>query len=106
MYENMMDLSKNHRIDRHAVTHVKCLRCGLVQPKSATCQGCNKDFAVYYCEICSFYDDMGAEKQHYHCEKCGICKTGGRENSYHCDICDLCYKIPCDNHVCVPDRMK
>ena len=30
MYENMMDLDKNHRMDRHAVTHVKCLRCDLV----------------------------------------------------------------------------
>ena len=37
MYYSMMDIKKNHRIDRHAVTHVKCLRCGLLQEKSATC---------------------------------------------------------------------
>lgn len=57
MYENMLDIKKNHRIDRHAVTHVKCSRCQLLQPKSKTCQGCHVDFSPYYCSICTLYDD-------------------------------------------------
>ena len=102
----MMDIQKNHRINRHAVTHVKCSRCQLIQPKSATCQGCHIDFSAYYCSICTLYDDKYKEKEIYHCEKCGICKVGGRETSYHCDGCDVCYKLPMEeNHVCVKGRL-
>lgn len=106
MYENMLDLRKNHRINRHAVTHVKCLRCDLLQPKSAECQGCHNSFSKYYCAICSLYDDKSEEKGIYHCDKCGICKVGGRETSFHCDGCNCCYKLPMrDDHVCVQNRL-
>ena len=102
-----MDLKKNHRIDRHAVTHVKCSRCDLIQPKSATCTGCLKDFSKYYCAVCSLYDDKCEEKKIFHCDKCGMCKNGGKENTYHCDGCGVCYNLPMEeNHVCVKDRLK
>lgn len=107
MYDNQMDIKKNHRIDRHAITHVKCLRCDMVQPKSDTCIGCKQRFAKYYCDICTLYDDMSEEKGIYHCDKCGICKVGGRESSYHCDGCNCCYKLPMDeNHVCQKDLLR
>lgn len=94
MYENQMDIKKNHAIDRHAVTHVKCLRCDTLQPKSDSCQNCKAAFSNYYCAICSLYDDKSVEKGIYHCDKCGICKVGGRQTSFHCDVCECCYKLP------------
>ena len=102
-----MDPRKNHRLDRHKVTHVKCLRCQTEQPKSKTCIKCHKDFSKYFCEVCSLYDDKGTEKKIFHCEKCGICRVGGRENFFHCDNCECCLAIGLkDNHNCVNKRLQ
>lgn len=30
---------------------------------------------------------MQIEKEQYHCDACGICRIGGRENFFHCDRC-------------------
>ena len=27
----------------------------------------------------------------YHCDQCGICRVGGRENFFHCERCGCCY---------------
>ena len=89
-YDACFDPKKNHKLDRHKVTHVKCLRCGVEQPKGKTCQACRKDFALYYCPTCSLYDDKAAEKGVFHCDGCGICRVGGRDNFFHCDTCGLC----------------
>ena len=43
------------------------------------------------------FDD--AEKGQFHCDGCGICRVGGRENYFHCDICGYCLPLSCkDNH--------
>lgn len=37
----------------------------------------------------------------YHCDKCGICRVGGKENFKHCDTCGMCIDIDVfDDHNC------
>lgn len=101
-----VDPKLHHQFDRHAVTKVKCLKCNLEQPKSKTCTQCKVDFAAYYCEICSFYDN-DTSKNVYHCDKCGICRVGGRDSQFHCDRCGCCYVMSMkDNHQCKDNRFK
>jgi RING finger and CHY zinc finger domain-containing protein 1 len=107
MYDTCLDMKKNHQFARKEVKRVRCLRCKHEQPKAKACEKCKVDFAVYYCEVCALYDDKGLEKKIFHCDKCGICRVGGRENTYHCDVCDCCLNIAMkDNHKCVPARFK
>lgn len=78
MMEKITDYKMHHNFDRHKVTTVKCLTCQEVQPKSKTCIKCNKDFASYYCDVCAFYDNNAEQKGVFHCDKCGICRVGGK----------------------------
>jgi RING finger/CHY zinc finger protein 1 len=88
------------------VTHIKCLRCEEIQLKSPACTKCSKEFAKYFCDVCVFYDDKGKQKQIFHCEKCGICRVGGRENFFHCEVCGVCLSnIMKSDHKCIKERM-
>uniref|UniRef100_A0A2P2KUH9 CTCHY-type domain-containing protein n=1 Tax=Rhizophora mucronata TaxID=61149 RepID=A0A2P2KUH9_RHIMU len=40
----------------------------------------------YFCAVCKFFDD-DVSKIPYHCDECGICRTGGKENYFHCKRC-------------------
>ncbi|XP_039780007.1 E3 ubiquitin-protein ligase RZFP34-like isoform X2 [Panicum virgatum] len=45
-------------------------------------------------------------KNQFHCDGCGICRTGGVENFYHCDKCGCCYTyLLKDSHRCVDRAM-
>ncbi|XP_066400618.1 E3 ubiquitin-protein ligase RZFP34-like isoform X3 [Miscanthus floridulus] len=45
-------------------------------------------------------------KNQFHCDGCGICRTGGAENFYHCDKCGCCYtSLLKDSHHCVDRAM-
>nr|CAB3478134.1 unnamed protein product [Digitaria exilis] len=49
---------------------------------------------------------MLVSKQQYHCNGCGICRIGGRENFFHCSRCGCCYSIVLKNsHSCVEGAM-
>lgn len=62
-------------------------------------------FGNYFCGVCNLYDD-DLSKQQFHCEECGICRVGGRENFFHCETCGACYSVELrNNHVCVPNSM-
>lgn len=44
---------------------------------------------------------MSANEHPYHCEKCGFCRVGGRENFRHCDDCGMCiHALLFDDHNC------
>jgi hypothetical protein len=46
------------------------------------------------------------KKQQYHCDSCGICRGGGRDNFFHCDRCGCCYSNALQNgHPCVEKSM-
>lgn len=90
-----------HKLNRHSVTQVKCMRCKKVQGKSRTCTGCLQDFAKYFCDVCSLYTDQAVEKDIHHCNGCGICRVG-KDSTYHCDNCGCCLdKAMKDNHECI-----
>ena len=63
-------------------------------------------FGAYFCAVCNLYDD-DLSKHQFHCEECGICRVGGRENFFHCSTCGACYSVELrNNHVCVPNSMQ
>lgn len=81
------DDMNNHKIDRFSINKILCCRCNNIQKKRQRCNICKTCFGIYYCSICSLYDDI--DKDQYHCDKCGICRIG-KEESYHCDGCQTC----------------
>jgi RING finger/CHY zinc finger protein 1 len=55
---------------------------------------------------CVFFDHE-VSKEHFHCDGCGICRVGGRDNFFHCDTCNACYPVQIrSTHVCVSDSMR
>ena len=43
----------------------------------------------------------------FNCDKCEICRVGGRENSFHCDVCEFCFhKDTKPTHKCIPSILK
>ncbi|XP_037077494.1 RING finger and CHY zinc finger domain-containing protein 1-like [Pollicipes pollicipes] len=94
------DENEDHQMKRHMVEEVVCASCDHRQPVSNSCAQCKTVFGKYYCSECRLYDDT--EKQQYHCNDCGICRCGGRDNYFHCDRCDLCVPKSLENsHKCL-----
>ena len=98
------DEHEDHVIDRHKVKNIKCNFCGEVQEKSNQCTKCEKQFAKYYCPVCTLYDDDildeegNVKKLIKHCDKCGICRIG---DNIHCDKCNMCFsREHFDTHPC------
>jgi len=77
-------------MDRRALNKIRCLDCQTEQEPSPSCTNCKISFARYYCDICKFWDDK-PDKEIFHCEKCGICRTGTTSIVTHCDTCGACY---------------
>ena len=93
------DESEDHSLDRFKISKIKCAKCGKIQKPSNKCIQCSNKFADYYCNICHLWD---SNKDIYHCDKCGICRSGKNEKMYHCDECNIC--IPTETkftHTCV-----
>jgi hypothetical protein len=49
----------------------------------------NTEFWVLQNVTCSSHVFWQTKKQQYHCDACGICRIGGRENFFHCDRCGM-----------------
>jgi len=96
----------SHAMNRHLVQTVVCCSCDTEQPPGPSCSECGHNFGTYFCAVCRLYDD-DVSKQQFHCDKCGICRVGGRDNFFHCDTCGACYSIELhNNHKCVPNSMQ
>ncbi|KAK2178840.1 hypothetical protein NP493_527g04011 [Ridgeia piscesae] len=94
------DEHEDHTLDRYKVSKVQCLKCGNRQPVEKNCIKCGIEFGHYFCSVCRLYDNI--DKKQFHCEPCGICRVGGRENFFHCKKCDLCLGLVVkDTHKCV-----
>ena len=114
-YHLESDPKKNHKMDRHKVTEIKCTQCETIQKSQKNCESCGTEFAQYFCSICNLFDDFKYEvKDAYHCDKCGVCRVGTEELSFHCDLCERCVdadrkldhkcvKIKYDCPVCLDD---
>jgi len=98
---------ETHDLDRRAIQEVVCSRCDTRQEVGPQCSSCDVTFASYYCEKCNFWDDEGLKKKIFHCDACGICRVGGRENYFHCPTCDCCYPMELQgNHRCVEGSLR
>lgn len=89
----------SHEMDRHKVQNIQCVTCDTVQKVSNQCVKCSIQFGEYFCAVCRLYD---SEKGQFHCDKCGICRVGPKEDFFHCDTCNACLSTSLkDNHKCV-----
>lgn len=77
-----------HKLDRKSTKLIVCLDCKKIQNISNNCINCKIKFSEYFCKECILYD--GLSKNIFHCDKCKICRVGGRENFIHCDTCNVC----------------
>ncbi|CAL5393186.1 unnamed protein product [Camellia sinensis] len=103
MLSNPID---QHELVRSDVKQVICAVCDTEQPVARVCTNCGVNMGEYFCEVCKFFDD-DIDKRQFHCDDCGICRVGGRENYFHCKKCGSCYAISLrDNHSCVENSMQ
>nr|XP_043635821.1 E3 ubiquitin-protein ligase MIEL1-like isoform X2 [Erigeron canadensis] len=102
----LTDPKERHEVVRQDIKQVICDICSTEQEVAQICTNCGVKMGEYFCGICKFYDD-DISKQQFHCDDCGICRVGGRENYFHCQKCGSCYDIKLlDNHACVENSMK
>lgn len=91
---------ETHTLEREKLKELICENCGTRQQVQKICEKCGIEFGKYSCLICNLFDDV--DKSQYHCEKCGICRVGGKDNFKHCDICDICISKQLEgSHKCV-----
>lgn len=95
----------SHKFDRYATKSMMCMFCKTKQPPAQSCSSCSKQLAEYYCDVCHLWESNPQKKgQIFHCDKCGLCRLGIREEYSHCDICNMCRRD--GQHTCVPDAFK
>lgn len=97
------DENEDHKLDRFKVDTVRCRLCQRTQAPSQHCIYCRSIFGFYYCNTCHLWDNSG--KDIFHCDKCGICRLGKREDWIHCDKCNHCYSKGF-THKCINDNTK
>jgi len=98
-----MQLShKNIKIHPHLFSHYFSL--SIVSYRN-NCINCHTQFGEYHCSTCNLW--MSADEKPYHCEDCGFCRIGGRENFRHCHDCGMCIAESIfDEHDCKEGRYK
>jgi len=83
---------EHHSIDRFAIREIICRNCYTRQSSKADeCINCTVRFGDYHCTTCNLW--MSDKDKPYHCDACGFCRIGGRENFRHCYSCDMCVNI-------------
>jgi len=90
----------HHNIDRFAIKEIICRNCFTRQSsKTNQCIGCKIQFGDYHCNVCNLW--MSQDEEPYHCEDCGFCRVGGRDNFRHCHDCGMCIDaLLFDDHNC------
>uniref|UniRef100_A0A8B9Y7D7 Ring finger and CHY zinc finger domain containing 1 n=1 Tax=Bos mutus grunniens TaxID=30521 RepID=A0A8B9Y7D7_BOSMU len=93
------DNNEDHQLDRFKVKEVQCINCEKIQHAQQTCEECSTLFGEYYCSVCHLFDK---DKKQYHCENCGICRIGPKEDFFHCLKCNLCLAMNLQGkHKCI-----
>ncbi len=91
---------EDHKIftKREDIHILVCKKCGYKnEEKTNKCMNCHHLFGIKYCLKCLIFENE--EKEFYHCDECGICRSGKREDTKHCSSCHLCVSIY-KNHIC------
>uniref|UniRef100_A0A7N0TAV0 Uncharacterized protein n=2 Tax=Kalanchoe fedtschenkoi TaxID=63787 RepID=A0A7N0TAV0_KALFE len=100
-----VDTLLRHDLPRHQLKTVLCSLCETEQEVRQYCINCGVCMGRYFCGTCKLFDD-DTSKMQYHCDGCGICRIGGKENFFHCDKCRCCFSILLKNgHPCVEGAM-
>lgn len=95
------DCILSSHLTRFSTEKMRCMLCKTEQKTAQRCEHCGVDMAVYYCDICKFWDDNPA-KSIYHCDKCGICRVGRKEDFRHCLKCNACITVEhYPSHKCI-----
>ena len=104
-YDNVLDPKIAHKLERKDIQEIICGNCDKKQPVSNQCIECSLIFGKYFCEVCRLYDNE--DKGQFHCDGCGICRQGGKENFFHCDKCVACLPLSIkDSHKCLDESLK
>ena len=99
-----LDPKLQHALDRHAVVAVKCMACLAVQAPARECGACGAVLGRYFCRVCNLFDNV--DKGQYHCEGCGMCRSGGAANFTHCAGCKTCIpRAQLAQHKCIEGAM-
>eukprot|EP00095_Tigriopus_kingsejongensis_P002538 snap_masked-scaffold344_size201325-processed-gene-1.2 protein:Tk02538 transcript:snap_masked-scaffold344_size201325-processed-gene-1.2-mRNA-1 annotation:"hypothetical protein DAPPUDRAFT_190026" len=94
------DQREQHVLQREDVQELVCSTCATRQDVRKDCNSCGVIFGKYFCFECKLFDDE--DKQQFHCDGCGICRIGGRENFFHCPTCNMCLPKHLEgNHRCI-----
>jgi zinc finger protein-like protein len=97
-------MNGSHFMERRKVEKVLCMVCKQVQDVGQKCvnPACEvEEFATYFCAICRLYDSSGTPV--YHCDSCGLCRKGVREENFHCSTCNACVSLESQlRHRCMP----
>lgn len=91
------NLNLVHEHDKKKITQMICRFCLKVQELSHECSKCTRKMGNYFCNQCKLLDLV--DKGQFHCNKCGMCRKGGRDNYDHCDKCGICV-AKSDDHKC------
>jgi hypothetical protein len=97
---------ETHKMDRCNVKYMKCILCNCFQTKSSKCinPDCYSKMHKYTCLKCSLYEH-NINKNIYHCDLCGICRIGNKNEYKHCIKCNICWCIKSyENHPCKIDQ--
>ena len=76
-----------HTMNRFNINRSICGKCHFIQSPINKCRFCKIQFSEYFCDRCNLWTN---DDSVWHCDKCGICRKGGKENFFHCDTCNLC----------------
>ena len=81
--------------------HITCKLCNREQSINASCIQCHISFSNTYCEICCLFSD---QEHIFHCDQCGICRVGKKDEMIHCTECNACFKK--EEHQCIQSISK
>jgi uncharacterized CHY-type Zn-finger protein len=91
--------SNNHQVNRQTIKKIKCITCAHENSVSEECISCKTKFAKFSCKKCNIWCSKITNS--FHCNDCGICRQGKKEDYFHCNGCNICLSINCkDNHKC------
>jgi RING finger and CHY zinc finger domain-containing protein 1 len=103
------DVDGGHEdLQKGQVTKVKCLHCKLEQHVADACinKDCQERFGDRVCLDCRLFDST-PDREFFHCDKCGICRLGRKEENFHCERCDTCVKASSrGRHTCIASPLR
>lgn len=87
------DEAEDHILKRKEMKNIRCRACQKIQTSNnhyCESNACQIRFGEYFCQICHLWGDNLSHV--YHCEQCGICRKGPKEDFIHCQQCNICHR--------------